>query len=254
MSGRFVWYELLTSDIAKAIAFYTDVVGWKTEPYGEGAEAYTMWTSGQGPLGGVMTLPEEAKKMGAPPHWGSYVEVDDVDASTEKAKSLGAKVLFGPHDIPKIGRFTLIADPQGATISLFKPIEPMRPHDTTKPGEVSWNELYAKDHGAAFKFYSQLFGWQQISEMDMGPAGKYLIYGQGDKQYGGMMTLTPEMKSPPAWAYYFNVDELDETIEKARARDAKLMVGPMDVPGGARVAILTDPQGAVFALHEPKKG
>lgn len=253
MSGRFVWYELVTSDTAKAIAFYGDVVGWKTELFGEGKEAYTMWVASQGPLGGVMTFPEEAKKMGVPPHWGSYVEVDDVDASTEKAKKLGAKVLFGPHDIPKIGRFTLIADPQGATISLFKPLEAMKPHDMTKPGEVSWHELYAKDHGAAFKFYSELFGWKQITEMDMGPKGKYLIYGQGETQYGGMMSLTPEMTFPPSWTYYFNVVDLDKAVEKAKGRDGKLMIGPMDVPGGTRVAILTDPQGAMFALHEPKK-
>jgi uncharacterized protein len=254
MSGRFVWYELLTTNTDQAIAFYGDVVGWKTQAYGEaGPEPYTMWVTGQGPVGGTMVLPEQAKKMGAPPHWGSYVEVDDVDKSAERVKQLGGNILVPPMDIPTIGRFSTFADPQGATISLFKPQQPMAPHDTTKPGEFSWNEHMAKDHQKAFGFYAELFGWQKITEMDMGPQGKYLIYGQGEKQYGGMMTITSDMPMPPCWIYYANVTDLDGALDKVKNRGGKVTFGPMEVPGGTRVAMFIDPQGAAFALHEPKK-
>jgi hypothetical protein len=88
----------------------------------------------------------------------------------------------------------------------------------------------------------------------MGPAGKYLIYGQGEKQYGGMMTLTSDMPMPPCWVYYANVTDLDKAVDKVKNKGGKVTFGPMEVPGGTRVAMFIDPQGAAFALHEPKKG
>jgi uncharacterized protein len=256
MTGRFVWYELMTTDPKKAIAFYSDVVGWKAQPYEDAPsdKPYTMWVGSQGPLGGVMALPDDAKKMNVPPHWMAHVQVDDVDKTAAKAKELGGKVHVPPMDIPKIGRFSIVADPQGASLSVFKPLENMQAHDLTKPGEFSWNELYAKDHEKAFEFYRSLFGWQKLSEMDMGPEmGKYLLFGLGDKQIGGMMTIGKDQKMPPSWAYYSNVEDLEGAIEKAKKHDAKLMWGPMDVPGDSRVAMLVDPQGAVFALNSHGK-
>lgn len=255
MTGRFVWYELMTTDPKKAIDFYTHVIGWTTQPFAEAPKdkPYTMWVASQGPLGGVMQLPADAKKMGLPPSWMAHVAVDDVDKTVAKAKELGGKVHQPPTDIPKVGRFSVIADPQGASLSVFKPAEKMMPHDTTKAGEFSWSELYSTDHTSALRFYSELFGWKKLSSMDMGPGkGEYVIFGQGDKQLGGMMNVVEGMKMPPAWTYYANVADLDGAIERAKSRDAKVMFGPMEVPGGARVAMLTDPQGAVFALHEPK--
>jgi len=253
MTGRFVWHELMTLDPQEAIGFYTEVIGWKSEPWGDGSdpEPYMMWVSEEGPMGGVMTLPAEAKKMGAPPHWMGHVEVDDVDGTVAKAKAKGATVLVPPTTIDQVGRFSVIADPQGASLSLFKPIDAMEPHDVSKAGEISWNELMADDARAALEFYGDLFGWTLQREMDMGPAGSYLLYGQGEHTHGGMMTKTPDMKMPSCWIYYVHVDDLDATMARATARGAKTLFGPMEVPDGTRVAQMQDPQGAVFALHGP---
>lgn len=257
MKGRFVWHELMTTDVKGAIAFYGDVIGWKTEPFKDGGpEPYNMWVASQGPLGGVMKLPEEAKKMGAPPHWFAHVEVDDVDAAAELVKRKGGKIHHGPTDIPKVGRFAIIADPQGASLSLFRPAPSeggWKEHDNSKPGEFAWNELMTSDAKAALAFYGELFGWKVLQEHDMGPMGTYFIYGQGNKQYGGMMTKTPDMKMPPSWIHYIQVDDVDAAAKRATQKGAKLMNGPMDVPGGTRIAQLTDPQGAFFALHGPGK-
>jgi len=250
--GRFVWHDLLTTDPKAALSFYEDVVGWKTQPWESGE--YTMWVGGEGPLGGTMKLPDEARKMGAPPHWTSNVAVADVDASVAQVRKLGGRVYVEPNDIPKVGRFAVIADPQGATINLFKPSGPMGLHDATKPGEFCWSELVTTEHEGAFRFYSELFGWQRLSDYDMGPMGKYLVYGTGGKQLGGMMTKSKDMPMPPSWAYYIQVTDLDAAVSRAKGKSAKLLNGPMDVPGGARIAQLADPQGAMFALHEePKK-
>jgi predicted enzyme related to lactoylglutathione lyase len=248
--GSFVWYELLTRDPAKAAEFYTHAIGWTTQPFGAD---YTMFQGSQGPLGGTMALPESAAKMGAPPHWISNVCVANVDASAAQAKSLGGQVFVEPNDIPKVGRFAVIADPQGASISLFAPEEAMTLHDTTKPGEIAWGELITTDHVSAFAFYSKLFGWTKSRDFDMGPMGNYLIYGLNGKDLGGMFTKSKDMPMPSAWLYYIQVDHLGAAIDRATSRGARLLNGPMEVPGGAHIAQLSDPQGAMFALHEEAK-
>lgn len=247
--GRFVWYELMTSDPAAAAAFYGDVVGWKTQPW-EGSD-YTMWVNAQGPLGGVMLLPEKAKEMGAPPHWIANLEVADVDAAVEKTKAAGGQVYSAAQDMPGVGRFAIVADPQGAAISLFKPESSMMEHDRGKQGGIGWHELMTTDHEAAFKFYSDLVGWEKLSEFDMGPMGKYFLFGRNGQEIGGMMTKPKDMQSPSAWMYYVTVDDLDAALERAKKREARLLHGPMEVPGGQRVAQLLDPQGAAFALVTP---
>ena len=250
-TGRFVWYELLTTDVAGAIEFYADVLGWKTQTQAWGSSDYTMWVAGQGPLGGVSVLPEAARTMGAPPYWQANVEVADVDRAAALAKERGGGVYVGPVDVPEVGRIAVVADPQGAASA-------MASHDTAKPGEFSWSELYTTDHEAAFRFYQELFGWERIRDVDLGAMGNYLVWGRGGKQLGGMMTMpaammkTPDGRAaPPSWMHYVTTPDLDAALERAKKRNARVLSGPMVVPGGQRVVQLMDPQGAAFALVTP---
>lgn len=256
--GRFVWYELLTTEPDEAQAFYTDVTGWKTQPFEGGMGAYTMFVGGQGPMGGVTALPDAALRMGARPYWQANVEVANVDETVEEVKRLGGKV-YVQEEVPGVGRFAVIADPQGAVISAFTPAGAMTSHDVTKPGEVSWHELYTTDHEAGFAFYQRVFGWERLGEFDMGPMGKYLLWGRNGKQLGGMMTLTgmktPDGRDvPPSWLYYVTTDELEAAMGRATAKGGKVINGPMPVPGGQRIVQIMDPQGAVFALVTPPAG
>jgi predicted enzyme related to lactoylglutathione lyase len=256
--GTIVWYELLTSDPKGAIAFYTDVVGWKTEPFKGAGDDYLMWTGSQGPVGGVTQLPEMAKQHGAPPYWQANIQVPNVDDAVAKVKARGGKV-FVVEDVPTVGRLAVIADPQGAVIALFTPEQPMPLHDLAKDGEFSWHELYTTDYQAAFSFYSEVVGWEKLGEFDMGPMGIYLLWGVGGKQLGGMMTMPKDMKAPdgrpvpPSWMYYVTTSDFDAAFERAKASGARVLNGPMEVPGGQRIVQLMDPQGAAFALTEPAK-
>jgi len=249
-NGNFVWHEHLTRDPKAAIAFYSEITGWKTQPFGDD---YVMWVGSQGPLGGVMELPQEAAKMGVPPHWMGHVQVADVDERAALAKKLGGKVYKEPEDIPTVGRFAIIGDPQGAAISIFKPDSAMTLHDTSKEGEFCWNELLTSDSAAAFKFYAEMFGWKTVREMDMGAMGTYRVYGIGEQQLGGMMTTPKGSPMPPSWLYYVATDNLDAALARATKKGAKVMNGPMEVPGGGRIVQLMDPQGAAFALHQGPK-
>lgn len=250
-TGRLVWYELLTSDPKGAIAFYSDVIGWKTEPFG--GEDYTMWVGGQGPLGGVTLLPEVAKKMGAPPYWQVNVEVANVDDTVAKVKELGGAI-FVVETVPTVGRFAVIADPQGAAIAVYTPERSGESHDITKNGEFSWHELYTTDYEAAFKFYNTIAGWERLGEFDMGAMGKYLLWGRDGKQLGGMMNKPKEMADkPPGWLFYITTDTLDATLERAKAKGGRVLMGPHEVPGGQRIVQMVDPQGAAFALVTPPR-
>lgn len=250
-TGRFVWFELMTSDPEAAIAFYTEVIGWKTQAW---ESDYTMWMGSQGPLGGAAPLPEPAKAMGAPPHWQANVHVADVDATVARVKELGGKVYVEPLDVPKIGRFAVIADPQGAALAIVKLLTPMAEHDTEKHGEFCWSELFTTDYEAAFAFYNAIFGWEKLLDHDMGPMGIYRIYGRNGKMLGGMFNKPKDMPMPPAFLHYVQVDDLDAALARAKNMGGTVINGPMVVPGGARIVQMLDPQGAAFAMHELAKG
>ena len=113
--GAFSWFELMTSDVDGAKKFYANLFGWATEAMPMGDMNYTIVKVGEEGLGGIMATPPQA--AGSPPNWGVYVTVNDVDATARKAEELGGKILVPPTDIPNVGRFCVLQDPQGATIS-----------------------------------------------------------------------------------------------------------------------------------------
>jgi len=114
--GAFSWNELMTSDIDGAKSFYTKMFNWELEEFNK-EMPYTMAKANGQETAGMMSMPPEAGGM--PPMWGGYVTVDDVEASAKQAEELGGKVLMEPRDIPDVGRFCVISDPQGATLSLI---------------------------------------------------------------------------------------------------------------------------------------
>jgi len=245
--NRFSWHELLTTDPAAAIDFYTNVVGWKTEQYDGTGKPYTMWRAGEAAIGGVMDLPEEARAMGVPPHWMGYVTTPDAEATVARAASLGGQAVVPPFPIPTVGTIAVLRDPQGAVFSLLQPETDM-PARPPERGDVSWCELMTPDPQAAISFYGELFGWHKHSEMDMGPGGIYHLIDNGDEPFGGVYE-SPAAQGPPAWLYYFMVDSADAASERAKEEGGQIVHGPMDIPGGDRIAICTDPQGAWFAVH-----
>ena len=249
--GRFLWHELLTTDPKAAVKFYGQVVGWKTEAWDKNP-SYVMWMTERGPVGGVLPLPEEAKAMGTPPHWLAYIGTPDIDATVDAAVRLGARVLKAAITVPEIGRWAVLADPQGAVFAPFTPESPMPQSDTPQVGTFSWHELATTDGGAAFGFYEQLFGWQKTDAMDMGPAGVYQMFGWGGKSMGGIYKPAKESGTPPHWLPYAHIPDTNKAVEKVKQAGGKVVNGPMEVPGGDQIAVCIDPQGVVFAVHSAK--
>lgn len=250
MSGTpssFFWYELMTTDVAAAEAFYKDVVGWGSEPFGAAGMDYVVVKAGDRGIGGIMELPEGAKAMGMPPAWVGYIYTADVDAATEKLKAAGGKVHREPSDIPEVGRFSVVADPQGATFMLLQPSgEDQPPLPRNAPGNVSWHELHAAEWKSAFDFYAGQFGWEKGEAMDMGGMGTYQLYTVNGELTGAVFTKPDEVPSP-VWLFYFNVDGIDAARQRVIDNGGKIMLEPMEVPDGW-VLQGADPQGAWFAL------
>ncbi|HEX4575630.1 MAG TPA: VOC family protein, partial [Gemmatimonadales bacterium] len=116
-------------------------------------------------------------------------------------------------------------------------------------GDFSWHELATKDWQAAWRFYQALFGWDKDEAMDMGPAGMYQMFGRGGRQLGGIYNTPSDMPAPPHWLSYVRVASADQAAKTVSALGGKVVRGPMDVPGGDRIAMCVDPHGVAFAVH-----
>jgi hypothetical protein len=244
--GRFVWYELMTTNVEAAKAFYGKVVGWGTRE--ASGSSYTLFTVGQAATGGLINLPLDAKKLGARPQWAGYISVDDVDAAVKQVKELGGTVHIPPTDVRDISRFSVVADPQMATFILVKWSDTgQQPSiDPGALGHVGWHELLATDWERAFAFYRAIFGWQK-AVADVGPTGAYQQFSAAGQAVGGMCNK-PAAAPFAFWLYYFNVADVGAAAERVRAARGEILEGPTGIPGGGSVARCADPQGAVFAL------
>jgi predicted enzyme related to lactoylglutathione lyase len=247
--GQFVWFELMTTDVAAATAFYGHVVGWSSADSGMPGMAYTILSAQTAMVGGVMELPQNARDAGRRPGWLGYIAATDVDAFAARAAAAGGTVHRGPDDIPGVGRFAVVADPQGAVFVLFKSAmaEQAPTIARDKIGHVGWHELHASDHAAALPFYADLFGWAAGDAIDMGPMGTNQIFTQGGTMLGGMMTA-PVSSPVRGWLYYINVDEIGAAIGRVENAGGTVTNGPHQVPGGSWIGQCVDPQGAMFAL------
>ena len=253
-TGKFVWYEYMGDNLAGAVDFYAHVVGWTVKDNDMGAYEYKIGSVGEYPVVGLMQIPADAKAMGALACWTDYIWVPDVDAASAKLTADGGRILRPGTDIPGVGRFAVVADPQGATFMFFRNAggnPPPRPAPST-PGLVGWHELAANDGAAALKFYGDTFGWTKDSEFDMGQMGPYHLFSTGHGEYGGIFTKSPEMPGP-FWLYYFNVEAIDAGVDRLTAKGGKVVNGPMEVPGGQWIVQAADNQGAFFALVAPKR-
>lgn len=243
----FVWYDLMTTDPQAALAFYGAVVGWTSELMDNSGTPYHLLMAGGVPAGGLMAIPIEA--AGARPVWMGYVGVEDVDAAADSIRQAGGAVHHAPQDIPGVGRFAVVADPQGAAFQLFKgvPSDDATAPTPMSPGSIGWHELHSSDPEAAFRFYESQFGWRRDEAMDMGPMGTYQLFATTGDACGGMMRL-PEGMPASNWLYYFAVDDIDRAKAALEAEGGQTLNGPMEVPGGAWIVQALDPQGAMFAL------
>ncbi|MFC0218614.1 VOC family protein [Pseudochelatococcus lubricantis] len=254
--GAFIWYELLTTDVKAAGAFYGDVVGWSSRPFDAGnPDGYHLFSTGETEVGGLMVLPQgEECPPDAAPGWIGYIGVGDVDATASAIVADGGRQHVPPTDIPGVGRFAVVADPQGAVFTIMKGAMDgeSRAFSPDRAGHCQWNELTTTDPEAAYAFYARHFGWTKGEAMPMGEAGVYQILDRDGISFGAVTPAGPEVPHP-VWAFYFGVPDIDAAISRITAGGGALLHGPHAVPGEQFIVIGRDPQGAVFSLVGPRK-
>jgi uncharacterized protein len=246
--GRFAWYELLTTDVAAASAFYGKVVGWVGKDASTPELAYTVLTASEVPVGGLMDLPEEGRRLGATPRWVGYVAVDDMDATATQIRRRGGAVLLPPTE-SNIGRVSVVADPQKATFALVSGLTygQRQPGRLDELGRVGWHELLAEDRNKIFDFYGELFGWQK-ADGETDAADLYQLFSAAGQTIGGMLTKLPSVPQP-CWLYYFNVDDIGTAARRVNDSGGRILQGPIELTDGCWIARCADPQGALFALQ-----
>jgi predicted enzyme related to lactoylglutathione lyase len=255
---NFIWYELMTPDRDAAIDFYSKVLGWTAAPHPSSTTSsgpYTVLSRDGREFGGLFAFTDDMRTNNMPPMWNGYVAVPDADATIAAIKAAGGSVHMGPDDVPGAGRIAMVADPGGALFYVMTPrpetIPPPRPEPDSPA--CGWHELYSSQgQQDAFAFYSGLFGWESLSEMDMGPMGIYRVFGVGGERIGGMMDK-PAPLPKSTWSYYFTVDGTGAAAERVTANGGTVRMGPMEVPDGSWVVQCADPQGAVFSIVSRNK-
>jgi len=247
--GEFIWYELMTTDSDAAESFYSGVIGWDIKYSGMADADYRMLYAGEAGIGGLMQLDDNMIAGGARPSWTAYVAVEDVDATAAAVKAAGGAVIVPPTDIPNVGRFAMISDPQGISLYVMRSDsdQPSRSFEQQSVGHCAWNELVSSDQDAAISFLTGLFGWQPGQAMDIGALGTYQMLDLGGEPVSAVMQAGPD-GSGPMWRHYFRVATLKESIAAIQAGGGKVLHGPQVVPGGDEILIGADPQGAIFSL------
>ena len=265
--NTFCWIELACHNLPTAKKFYGSVLGWKFKDSKSNGGVYSHINLGQkGFVGGVyeFALPEDEapkkkgkkQEMQVPAFWGSYIATKNLAAATKKAKTLGGTIIADQMDLGDAGTISVIQDPVGAMFGLWqgKKQNGFGP-DREEMGACAWNELMTYDLKKSVDFYSKLFGWKTTKAKFHG--NDYVTFTLNNQRVGGMMSLTDfKFKDmPPHWLTYFNVKDCDKSTKTAKEQGAKVLFSPTTVKGAGRMSIVTDAEGAVFALmhYDPKK-
>lgn len=238
------WVDLGTSDPVAARLFYGVLFGWEADDQGPEARGYALCRLHGRAVAGIGPLSVTGQQSA----WMTYMIVDDADSAVARVKAAGGEVFLGPLDALQAGRLAVVADPTGAPFGLWQPRSHRGAEILGEHGTMCWHELNTRRAISAASFYGAVFGWE-ANEVPNEDGSSYTEWLLGDKTVCGMMPMDASTPAhvPPHWLVHFAVNECDESVGQAVELGATLLVEPMDVPPG-RLAVLADPQGALFAM------
>ncbi len=246
-SGKFIFVELVTPDLASAKTFYGGLFGWTFRDVQIGTVRYVEASLDDRPVAGMAYRPIASGER-RQPAWLSFVSVTDVDAVDKAAVRNGARSLSAPHDVAGRGRIAVLADPQGAVFALMSSASGDPPDELPDPGEWIWASLYTSNPDAEAAFYQTLVDYEVFDTPDPG-SEPHPILASGGYARASVNEL-PSARSHAHWLNYIRVDDAAATVTKAVALGGKVLLTPRDDRHGGKVAIVADPQGAPFGLLE----
>jgi predicted enzyme related to lactoylglutathione lyase len=269
------WVDTGQPDPEASVGFYGDLFGWEFEermPADSPGRYFVAQLRGRD-VAGVGSQPDEAPPT---PVWNTYIWVDSADTAAAQVKEAGGRALMEPFDVLDAGRMGVFSDPSGAVFCVWQAKEHKGAQLVNEPGTWNWSDLNTRDPKGAKAFYGAVFGWEADS-MDLGDGdltmwrvpgyGGFLQKRDPDLRrrqadvgapegfadaIGWLVPMTSEQSPedvPPHWSVTFSVADADAIADRAAELGGKIMSSPVDVPY-ARVAVLSDPQGAVFTVSK----
>ena len=238
--GAPCWIDLYSSDTDKATAFYGDLFGWTAQPPEEGLEGYFIYTKDGKAVAGCM---HNDGSMGYPDAWGVHLMTDDVERIANATPEHGGSVEMGPMVVAENGSSAMIKDPGGSIVGAWQPNRQQGLELTGEVGAPAWFELHTAEYDKAVSFYREVFGWDTHVMSDTDDF-RYTTLGEGQDALAGIMADTGE---PSGWNVYFEVADVDATLERATELGGKVLTPAEDTPYG-RLATAADPTGTVFRL------
>ena len=253
LHGKLVWYELVSSDPARSKAFHAELLGWTIEGQETAGMKYELAKAGGKDVATIRQSDDKKTKS----HWVPFVSVPDVDAAVATVEQNKGKVVKAAMDVPDIGRYALVSDPNGSRFAVFKSVKSDDPDtDQAKQGEFVWAENLTRNKKAqasALAFYPAAVGYS-ASSMDVGEGKKKSKYdmlsmtsGDKPKHRAGVVPAKPASLGGH-WLPWVSVDDVDGTVGKVKALKGKVVTKPHDIPGVGRAAVVTDPTGAPLGL------
>jgi predicted enzyme related to lactoylglutathione lyase len=250
--GEFCWVDVSLPDTQAGAKFYADLLGWEWEQGGPDTGGYGMFKNKGKIVAGMGPTQNEQQ----PPAWGSYISVTDADATAAKIKDAGGTAMMEPFDVLDAGRMGVFADPQGAVFCTWQPKQMHGSELVNEAGSWTWNQLSTRDVEGAKKFYGDVFGWSLEAAEQAPPDSPYFMWQvEGQRWPEGLAGAMPMGENfpaevPPHWMVYLAVADADAAVEATRGAGGQVTMPPMDIPMG-RFAVLSDPQGAAFAVIQP---
>ena len=242
--GTPMWIDHTSSDVQASAKFYGQLFGWQAQDLGEEAGHYTMFTQG----GKQVAATTPPMSPGTPPSWSTYIATDNAEETAKKVAAAGGTTLVAPFQVMDQGTMGVFQDPTGAVFCVWQPAAHKGSELANTPVSFCWNELATRDLKAAKDFYPKVFGWG-IHSNTMPDGTEYVEWQISGRSIAGSMQMgdmyPPQV--PSHWLVYFAVASTDDTVKRAQELGGKVMAPAMDIPQG-RFAVLSDPQGAAFAI------
>jgi len=249
LHGKFVWYDLLTEDLAAVKTFYGELLGWEFTD--TNYPSYTLIEHGGRPIGGIVDMarvdPDDNQSQ-----WVSLLSVADVDEAVRVTRSAGGEIHVEPKDLEGIGRIAIVSDPQGAVVSFLRVASGDRPDEKAEHGDWMWTELWTGDVEASSEFYSKLVGYDLQKETILDDI-EYVIFTRDDDPRAGVIPR-PVEDVRAHWLPYVRVADPAALAAKVEGLGGFVLLEPQESVRKGTVTIVLDPTGAVLALQKWEEG
>lgn len=238
------WVDVSVPDVGRGAEFYAGLFGWHAEDQGNAAGNYTMFSIGGRSVAGLGPRHGDAFA----PLWGTYVSVDDLDATVSAAEANGGTTVVPPMDVMVAGRMSVVSDPSGAIVHLWQPVDHIGCELVNEANTLVWNELTTRDAASATAFFSSVLGWEFAPMDESAPDGYQMITAHG-RQIGGLMPMVGDEWGdlPSHWMVYFQVADVGAIGSRAIELGGSVPVPPFDTPAG-QISVLNDPFGNAFSV------